>query len=287
MSQAPDKKALSDSVNIYEQILQKMPSDIYSIEELIDIYEKMGDAEKVTAYKNRLAQIERGEELTPIKAVADSTSDPKVISVRQSSKISNRKVSLKARPRISDPVPPSWRRKNQELDQIKLTKALSDLVFTMQYSMKSQVDLMISLYDVGIISHAQFSKVMYKLADHKFSRDPQKPEMVMHMLEACEGVDLEKVYYFLSKKSQLPYIDLSVMLLNAKLFELFPMTLVYNHGIVIFKRLGNEYCVAVLNPINTELMQHTVDLLGENVHFFLTSASEFDMFLKKHGRGRP
>jgi hypothetical protein len=286
VSQTPDKKALSDSVNIYEQILQKMPSDIYSIEELIDIYEKMGDAEKVTAYKNRLGQIERGEELTPIKTATDFTSDPKVISVRQSSKISNRKVSLKARPQISDPVPPSWRRKNQELDQIKLTKALSDLVFTMQYSMKSQVDLMISLYDVGIISHAQFSEVMYKLADHKFSRDPQKPEMVMHMLEACEGVDLEKVYYFLSKKSHLPYIDLSVMVLNAKLFELFPVTLVYNHGIVIFKRLGNEYCVAVLNPINTELMQHTVDLLGENVHFFLTSSSEFDLFLKKHGRAR-
>jgi hypothetical protein len=287
VSQTPDRKALSDSVNIYEQILKKMPSDIYSIEELIDLYEQMGDDEKVTAYKSRLGQIERGEELTPIQAATDSTSDPKVISVKQSSKVSNRKVSLKARPQISDPVPPSWRRKNQELDQIKLTKALSDLVFTMQYSMKSQVDLMISLYDVGIISHAQFSKVMYRLAEHKFSRDPQKPEMVMHMLEACEGVDLEKVYYFLSKKSNLPYIDLSVMMLNAKLFELFPVTLVYNHGIVIFKRLGNEYCVAVLNPINTELMQHTVDLLGENVHFFLTSSSEFDMFLKKHGRARP
>ena len=84
--------------------------------------------------------------------------------------------------------------------------------------------------------------------------------MVMHMLEACEGVKLLKVY------------------------EVLPSNLVYNHGIVIFKEIDNEYCVAVLNPLNTGLMKNTLNLLDKKVTFFLASASDFDLFLKKHAQ---
>jgi hypothetical protein len=284
MTDSPEVKALLETAKIYEQILQKMPDDVYSIEELVSIYEEIGDEEKINSFKDRLEKISRGEEVGPLETDDAPAPAQQSFSVRNTNKISNRKVSLKARPSVSDPVPPSWRRKNQELDQIKLTKQLADLVFTLQYSMKSQVDLLIRLYDVGVLAETQMAEIMYNLAEHKFPRDPKKPEMVMHMLEACDGVELDKVYYFLSKKSQLPYIDLSVMQFNAKLYELFPLTLVYNHGIVIFKKMKNDFCIAILNPLNPELMKHVVNLLGQNVHFFLTSACEFDLFLKKNPR---
>lgn len=274
-----DKKKLLDSALIYEQVLEKIPDDKFSIEALVDIYVEVGDDKKVAELNSRLKKIDSGEKLEVV--------EPKKESVRQvqikvsSSNQKKRKVKLNSRPSVSDPVPPSWRRKSQGIDEIKQTKALADLVFTMQNSLKSQVDLLISLFDVEVLSKKQFSSVMYELADHKFSRDPQKPKMVMHMLEKCSGVELEKVYYFLSRKTNMPYIDLSVMPYNEKLSSLFPASLVYNQGIVIFKKISTEYCIAVLNPLNIELMEETAALLNENVHFYLTSAKEFDQFLDK------
>ena len=275
-----EKKNLLESAKIYEQVLEKMPGDEFSIEALIDIYEKIEDHDKVNELKSRLEKIESGEKVKPVTNTIKSRTSSFSISVN-TNKASNRKVNLKARPSISDPVPPSWRKKSQELDQIKMTKALSDLVFTLQYSLKSQVDLMVRLFHVELLSRQQYSKIVYQLSEHKFSRNPAKPQMVVHMLEACSGVEMEKVQYFLSRKSRLPYLDISLIEFNKKLYELLPETLIFNHGIVIFKRVAKDYCIAVLNPLNNELMVKTAYLLGSNVHFFITSADEFDKYLRK------
>lgn len=274
-----DKNKLLETAKIYEQVLEKMPGDEFSIEALIDIYEKIEDREKVGELKSRLKRIESGEEVKPVTNTIKSRTSSFSISVN-TNKVSNRKVNLKSRPAISDPVPPSWRKKNQELDQIKMTKALADLVFTLQYSLKSQVDLMVRLFHVELVNRRQYSKVVYQLSEHKFSRNPTKPQMVVHMLEACKGVEMDKVQYFLSRKSRLPYIDISLVDFNKKLYELLPETLIFNHGIVIFKRVGKDYCIAVLNPLNNELMEKTSYLLGSKVHFFITSASEFDIYIR-------
>ena len=275
-----DEKVLLESAKIYEQVLEKMPGDVFSIEALIDIYEKVGDKEKVDELRGQLTKIEKGEEIKPVTNTIKSRTSSFSISIN-SNKVSNRKVNLKSRPSISDPVPPSWRKKNQELDQIKMTKALADLVFSLQYSLKSQVDLMVRLYDVGLLTKKQFTKVVYQLSHHKFSRSPTKPKMVVHMLEECPHVEMEKVQYFLSRKSSLPHIDVSLMKFNNKLYSLLPETLIFNHGIVIFKKIAQDYCIAVLNPLNRELMEKTAFLLGQNVHFFITSAEEFDQYVRK------
>lgn len=282
MSEEQDKKFLRESAEIYEQVLEKIPDDKFSIEALVDIYVKIGDQDKVDDFKERLRKIDAGEKLSIDTALEKKKSVRQVqITVTGKGAGQDRKISLNSRPSVSEPVPSNWRRKSAELDQIKLTKSLEDIVFKMQNTLKSQVDLMINLYDIGVLNRKQFSRVVYELSKHKFSRDPQKPEMVMHMLERCPGVELEKIYYFLSRKSNLPYIDLSVMSYNAKLCTLFPKTLIFNQGLVIFKKIGSEYCIAVLNPLNIELMQETAALLNEKVHFYLTSAKEFDLFLEK------
>ena len=41
MPTAKEKKNLLESAKIYEQVLEKMPGDEFSIEALIDIYEKV------------------------------------------------------------------------------------------------------------------------------------------------------------------------------------------------------------------------------------------------------
>lgn len=285
MSTVNDNKVLLESAKIYEQVLEKMPGDVFSIEALVEIYEQVGDDEKVAGFKSQLSIIEKGEKIKPVTNTIKSRTSSFSISVN-TNKLTNRKVSLKARPSISDPVPPSWRRKNQELDQIKMTKALADLVFSLQYSLKSQVDLMVRLYDVGLLSKSQFSKIVYQLSEHKFSRAPVKPVMVVHMLEDCWGVELDKVQYFLSRKSSLPFIDISMMDFNDNLYTLLPETLMFNHGIIIFKKVAGDFCIAVLNPLNTELMEKTALLLGANVHFFTTSAKEFDEYVRKASKQR-
>ena len=238
MTENTDIKFLKESAEIYEQVLAKIPGDKFSIEALIEIYEKIGDVEKVDGFQERIRKLDAGEKLTAESNVKTSVRQVQ-ITVSKTSSSSNRTINFNSRPSVSEPVPSGWRRKTQELDQIKLTKALADLVFKLHNALKSQVDLLISLFDIGVLAPNQFSSIMYHLGDHKFSRDPQKPEMVMHMLERCDGVNLEKVYYFLSRKSNLPYLDLSVMPYNEVLSSLFPRSFVYNQGIVIFKKIGH------------------------------------------------
>ena len=281
MPEEQNKKFLRESAEIYEQVLEKIPDDKFSIEALVDIYVKIGDQEKVDDYRERLRKIDSGEKLASSATQKSDSIRQVQITVTGKGNQQNRKINLNSRPSVSEPIPSNWRRKTEELDQIKLTKALEDLVFRMQNTLKSQVDLMINLHDIGVLTKEQFSHIVYELSTHKFSRDPRKPDMVMHMLERCPGVELDKIYYFLSRKTNLPYIDLSVMSYNEVLCNLFPKTLVYNQGLVIFKKIGSDYCIAVLNPLNIELMQETAALLNEKVHFYLTSAKEFDLFLEK------
>ena len=285
MSTVNDNKVLLESAKIYEQVLEKMPGDVFSIEALIEIYEQVGDEEKIAELRSQLSSVENGEDIKPVTNTIKARTSSFSISVNTKS-LTGRKVSLKSRPSVSDPVPPSWRRKNQELDQIKMTKALADLVFSLQYSLKSQVDLMVRLFDVELLTKKQFSKIVYELSEHKFSRTPAKPMMVVHMLEECPQVDLDKVQYFLSRKSSLPYVDISLMDFNEKLYSLLPETLIFNHGIIIFKKIAGDFCIAVLNPLNTELMTEAAHLLGTSVHFFITSAHEFDEYIRKGSKLR-
>jgi len=250
-----------------------MPNDSFSIEALMDIYEQLEDEEKLTHLKS----LQGGEQKPTERAKVSNK-------VRvQSSRLSQRRVNLKSRPSVTDAVPQNWQRKSEAVDQIQLRKQLEDLVFSLQFALKSQVDLMITLYNVGLVSASQYSSIMYELSEHRFSRKPEKPYMVVQMLEACGGVNMEMVRYLLSKKCNMPYIDLSLMPCLPKLNALFPKSLIYNHGISIFKKIGSSYCIAVLNPLNIELMQQVVLLLKSKVHFFLTSASEFDLYVNREG----
>ena len=227
MPEDQDKKFLRESAEIYEQVLEKIPDDKFSIEALVDIYIKIGDQQRVDDFKERLRKIDAGEKLSAQAPEKKESVRQVQITMTGKGSRQDRKVNLNSRPSGSEPVPSNWRRKSEGLDQIKLTKALEDLVFRMQNTLKSQVDMMINLYDIGVLDKNQFSRVVYELSAHKFSRDPQKPEMVMHMLERCPGVELEKIYYFLSRKTNLPYIDLSVMSYNEKLCSLFGIIFIF------------------------------------------------------------
>ena len=66
MADITDTKPLLETAKIYEQILSKMPDDVYSIEELISIYEKVGDKDKVESFCQRLNKIKMGETVEPL-----------------------------------------------------------------------------------------------------------------------------------------------------------------------------------------------------------------------------
>lgn len=199
MTQDKNTKFLFESARLYEQILLNTPNDSFSIEALIDIYKKLGDEEKLASLNNKSKS-----------GILDTLEGRKINhKVRiQNNPMSHRTIRLKSRPAVTDAVPLNWQRKTNPIDQIQLFKQLEDLVFSLQHAMKSQVDLMISLYNVGLLNATQYSTIMYGLAEHQFSRKAKKSRMVVHMLEDNAEVNMEMVRYFLSKKSNIPYIDL-------------------------------------------------------------------------------
>ena len=64
LSEDSHKKFLRESAEIYEQVLEKIPDDKFSIEALIDIYVKVGDQDKVDDFEAMLKKIDSGQKLT-------------------------------------------------------------------------------------------------------------------------------------------------------------------------------------------------------------------------------
>ena len=150
--------------------------------------------------------------------------------------------------------------------------------------LKNQVDLFIELLDESIINEAQFNEAMQNLAEHRFSRNPKRPCAALHILLECKNIDEPKIFEFLVESSALPTANLLEESFYLELFELIPLSIVYNYGLVIFKQEKQGLCMGVLNPLDLELCKQVALFLNKPLRFFLVRTSEFTQFIKQNYR---
>ena len=273
-----DKKRLRDTAVMYEGILSKIPNDKYSLKELINIYEKINDVACLEYCQSCLEKAERGETyLFKLPNSSEETLDKEPVGrvvhrVRQAPKA---RVQLQERPSVADPMPLQWNRQ-----KTGAKKAVLDW-YSHEFSIKPHVDMLIKLYSVDLLNSEQFSYVMKKLAAQQFDADAQRVFSIFGFIERFRYVNMDMIYYFMMKKSLIPYVDLSLYEKDEQLYELLPKSFVFNEGVVIFKKISQAYCIALLNPLNLLLMQKIVEVLDAPVHYYFSSAREFDIFLYK------
>ena len=261
-----NKKALQDSAQMYESILSKVPNDEYSLEELIKIYEQLEDEEKLKLYKDSLEKARKGEKIE--FKIATSKPSPTSTVIRQRNK--NKTIKVSSRPVISEPVPTKWQNPDISLSatQILRKEGLITPIQSPSFSMKPQVDLMIILHALNLINDEQFCHIMYELSEHKFIKNPEKPYMIVHLLEECKGINLSLIHNFLAQKFNMPYLEVGGFQRKSEIISLFPKQMIYNQGIAVFKKLKECYCICVLNPVDKDLLEQVEKLMDKPIQFF-------------------
>ena len=264
MDEILNRDELLDEAVLYENILQRMPADEFSLERLVEIWSKCGEKDKEQFYRHQLKLLKGDEELMPMPTVESSLEKSKPVrSVIQEHH--SRRSSMAPRPNVSAPS-------GDRFDSPLLAGAVWE-------DSRIHVDLLIRLLEWKLIEPQVYVKLVGQLGLLNFVDPPKSPQGALHLLKACVGVDYEQTLKALAMTSGMNLVDLLEFSSKDVISEL-PRELIYNLEIVVFSKCKEEVSVAMLNPYNTKLKNLLEDYYALPVEFYLTDVNSFDSFIK-------
>ena len=72
----------------------------------------------------------------------------------------------------------------------------------------------------------------------------------------------------LQDRSRLPAVPLELFDVSADVFSVLPVEYIHVKGVIPFGKIGGEYLIGVLNPVNTGLQDEIEQLAGATCHFY-------------------
>lgn len=64
-----------------------------------------------------------------------------------------------------------------------------------------------------------------------------------------------------------------------ELREVFPLEFISHHGALPFAQIGSDLLLAVLNPLDKDLLRRAGELAGRRCHAYLVTPQEYDQRL--------
>lgn len=151
------------------------------------------------------------------------------------------------------------------------------------------------LYQVDLIPEILLANLLHRsriISDQEYhlalqdlcalsSREPLNPRSCLYVLEDRELPHAEKAVEFLAHDAATPYLDLNLVDVGAKFFEMLPREFCLRRAACVIGEVGGEPLVAMLNPFNLQLKEDVARLLDSEPHFFLTSAPAYQAYLDR------
>lgn len=270
------EKALLDQVSMFEQILERMPNDEFSLEGLRDLYEQLGNDEKVQGIKDRLQAIKEGTSSGEhnVLAVLEEKEDRLAKVDVQSTTINklSRNVIMQ-KPKIKDPVMLAWRKEVERPDdnQLNIQMTFAD------FNLFPSVEVLVFLYKEDLISEESYLRILSYLKKKVFAEFPVLPSTVFHELVA-DNIDGQKLADFMAEYSGYDLFQ------NDKPFDrrylnYLPLWMVMYEGVLILEKTNGKYCIGVLNPLNIKVMAYLEEFLNHECDFVTLTVEQFNDFL--------
>lgn len=256
------REELQQTSTMLEQILEVMPDDLFTLRALYETSLKLEQPEKAFEYLKRLDNGVRASQNAEMIAF-----------------VLNQYAS------IVDDVPEVRKR----MDRLQELKHVADLmndgvpekpVTERKSGLESEMALAWELFQDEIISQEEYSNVLHDITEMS-SREVSVPVTVLHILHDRNFSRFEKLLTYLCQKSGVPIMVLSQFEEREELREVLPLEFISHHGVLPFAQVGSDLLLAVLNPLNKELVFRAGELSGRRCHAYLVTPPEYDLRLSQ------
>ena len=254
------REELQQTSTMLEQILEVMPDDLFTLRALYETSLKLELPEKAFECLKRLDGGARASQNAEMIAFVLNQYASIVDDVPEVQKRMERLQELK---HVADLM-------SDEVPKKPVTERKSGL--------ESEMALAWELFQAEIISQEEYSNVLHDITEMS-SREVSVPVTVLHILHDRNFSRFEKLLTYLCQKSGVPIMVLSQFEEREELREVLPLEFISHHGVLPFARVGNDLLLAVLNPLNKELVLRAGELSGRRCHAYLVTPPEYDLRL--------
>lgn len=257
---AGNREELQQTAAMLEQILEVMPDDLFTLRALYETSLKLELPEKAF------------EALTRLDDGARAANNAEMIAF-----VMNQYES------VADDIP-EVRKRIERLQELKTGTDLTSGVNPVKPSggrktgIDSEMTLAWELFQDEQLSQEEYSNVLHDLTEMS-SRNVSVPVTVLHILHDRNFSRMERLMTHLCQKSGVPIIMLSQFEEREELREALPLDFISRHGALPFAQVGGDLLLAVLNPMDKDLIHRAGDLAGRRCHACLVSPQDYDQRL--------
>lgn len=255
------KEELQQTVTMLEQILEVMPDDLFTLRALYETSLKLERPEQALDCLKRLDNAARAAQNGPIITFV----------IQQYESVVDEMPEL--RKRID---------RLQEMQEVVILQDVpavdSRLPAGRKGGIESELALAWDLFQDEQLSQEEYSNVLHDLTEMS-SREVSVPVTVLHILHDRNFSRFERLMTYLCQTSGVPIIGLSQFDEREDLREVLPLDFISRHGALPFATVGDDLLLAVLNPLDKELVEKAGTLAGRHCHAYLVSPQEYDQRL--------
>ena len=264
----PDKEAsVWETIQTFEAILDLFPDDIGALEGLGAAYLETNSPDKAADMFLRLARLlsDAGEQ----KRVYEVTHQILALFPENQEALT---LHLKAANAIgAEPL-----QKASNAVTAREPEEAPPLETPLHYNLEDEMELADFLVRNELITTEQRDTAITNLQRGEQAPTGEVTLSLLVELQAMENVYLDKILDFLCRKTNTPFIDVSRFEINEQLADIVPRTIGHQIGMLPFACLGDEFMIAVLNPLARGTHEALQAHLNSRAHFYLTSPDAFE-----------
>ncbi len=266
----PEHKSLDEAIALFEGILQTMPEDRVALEALSMAYEQTGDKPRTCATLIRLAHVlVRKNEREAAANVAN----------RLKAYANDDFEALEALRSIETMLAVKGPESHPEKKSDQPVAPLSSAAMRRE-ALNREMSLAWELLQNEIITQDQYAVLIEDLS-RLTAEDHITTISLLHAHFDRAMPGFEQLLQYLAKRCRTPIVPLSAFAPQIDLQNFLSVDEMTLLGALPFEKIGDEFAVGVLNPLDESLRSNLRRLLKAPCHFYLVTPEEFDLSLAK------
>ncbi|HPR82375.1 MAG TPA: hypothetical protein PLD51_00825 [Pontiellaceae bacterium] len=253
-------KELQQTAAMLEQILEVMPDDLFTLRALYETSLKLELPEKAF---DCLKRLDDGARVSQNAEIIAFVLNQYASIVDEMPEVQNRIERLRELQMVTDllrgedPVKPDAGRKS---------------------GIESEMALAWELFQDEQLTQDEYSNVLHDLTEMS-SREVSVPVTVLHILHDRNFSRFERLLTYLSQKSGVPIMALGQFSEREDLRSALPLEFISHNGALPFAQVGGDLLLAVLNPMDKDLVRRAGEISGRHCHAYLVTPQEYDQRL--------
>lgn len=254
------EQELQQTAIMLEQILEVMPEDFYTLRALYEISLKLELPEKAFNCLTRLDDLARGSRNEELMAFVLNQYTSIVDDVPD---VQQRIERLQELQGVTDPGAKAAPAKSPDRRKSRI---------------ESEMALAWDLLQEEQLSQEEYSNVLRDLTEMS-SHEVSVPVTVLHILNDRNFSRFDRLMTHLCQKSGVPIMSLEQFDECEELRTILPLEFISQNGALPFAQVGGDLLLAVLNPLNKELIRRASELSGRRCHAYLVTPQDYDQRL--------